>query len=326
MASFEQHRQGAEETGHAHILGRHRGLRSGHHGQRSDVPRHFVTSLVKRGKEGEVGSHGSVESTRQEEGLARRYVTHGQQIRRFADAEGGHCRRLAPHGEVATNDRDVVHGARVLHPGEHLLCDIGGTNDRVDDSERDRTHCGEVVDIGEHGGKTGSPGIGLDERRKHGLAAHDDVSAGSRHECAVVAGARKPVGGTQRLRNHLNRRFLLHAGMIPKRLYHALQRGHVYTKLRNAQRLVHRAGSAPVSRTAMVVKCTGIEYRRWHVTAWSVGRSDRTAKPRLTGLTHVIDLGVPIEHVRGQLDVVADYVDIWKFGFGTSYLDPTVDK
>ncbi len=62
------------------------------------------------------------------------------------------------------------------------------------------------------------------------------------------------------------------------------------------------------------------------MTPWSVGRRDRTAKPRLSGLTHVIDTGVPIEHVRGLLDVTAEYTDIWKFGFGTSFLDPTIDK
>lgn len=59
---------------------------------------------------------------------------------------------------------------------------------------------------------------------------------------------------------------------------------------------------------------------------WSVGRSDRTTRPRSRGLTHVIDTGLPIEHLRGQLDVIADYTDIWKFGFGTSYLDPTAAK
>ena len=62
------------------------------------------------------------------------------------------------------------------------------------------------------------------------------------------------------------------------------------------------------------------------MTPWSIGRTDRTTKPRESGLTHVIDTGVPIEHLRGQLDVIGDYADIWKFGFGTSYLDPTVDK
>lgn len=60
--------------------------------------------------------------------------------------------------------------------------------------------------------------------------------------------------------------------------------------------------------------------------SWSVGRLDRTAKPRRQGLTHVIDTGVPIEDLRGRLDIIAEYTDIWKFGFGTSYLDPTAAK
>ncbi len=62
------------------------------------------------------------------------------------------------------------------------------------------------------------------------------------------------------------------------------------------------------------------------MTPWSIGRRDRTAKPRHRGVTHVIDTGVPIEHLRGQLDVVGDFSDVWKFGFGTSYLDPTAAK
>jgi len=62
------------------------------------------------------------------------------------------------------------------------------------------------------------------------------------------------------------------------------------------------------------------------MTSWSVGRDDRLAKPRRWGLTHVIDTGVPIEHLRGLLDMMAEYADIWKFGFGTSYLDPTLAK
>ena len=62
------------------------------------------------------------------------------------------------------------------------------------------------------------------------------------------------------------------------------------------------------------------------MTSWSVGRLDRTAKPRLQGLTHVIDTGVPIEDLRGRLDMIAEYTDIWKFGFGTGYLDPTAAR
>lgn len=48
----------------------------------------------------------------------------------------------------------------------------------------------------------------------------------------------------------------------------------------------------------------------------------RTAKPRERGITHVIDKGVPIADVEAVLDVCAPYVDIWKFGWGTAYLDP----
>lgn len=62
------------------------------------------------------------------------------------------------------------------------------------------------------------------------------------------------------------------------------------------------------------------------MTPWSVGRHDRTTRPRRRGLTHVIDTGLPIELLRGRLDVIAHYTDIWKFGFGTSYLDPTAAK
>ena len=62
------------------------------------------------------------------------------------------------------------------------------------------------------------------------------------------------------------------------------------------------------------------------MTSWSVGRRDRSSKPRRLGITHILDTGVPLEHLRGRLDVIAGYADIWKFGFGTSYLDPTAMK
>lgn len=60
--------------------------------------------------------------------------------------------------------------------------------------------------------------------------------------------------------------------------------------------------------------------------ALTLGRGDRSRSPRSVGLTHVIDTGLPLEQARSLLEVVADFVDIWKFGFGTSYLDPTAAK
>jgi phosphosulfolactate synthase len=50
----------------------------------------------------------------------------------------------------------------------------------------------------------------------------------------------------------------------------------------------------------------------------------RTAKPRGTGITHVLDRGLPLEHCAGLLDAGGAYIDVWKFGWGISYLDPNL--
>jgi phosphosulfolactate synthase len=48
----------------------------------------------------------------------------------------------------------------------------------------------------------------------------------------------------------------------------------------------------------------------------------RTAKPRCRGITHVLDNGLPVAAVRDLLSVCGAYVDVWKLGWGTAYLDP----
>ena len=48
----------------------------------------------------------------------------------------------------------------------------------------------------------------------------------------------------------------------------------------------------------------------------------RTAKPRRTGITHVLDRGIPLPQAADMLDLNGAYVDVWKFGWGISYLDP----
>ena len=50
----------------------------------------------------------------------------------------------------------------------------------------------------------------------------------------------------------------------------------------------------------------------------------RPAKPRQTGLTHVLDKGTTIGALAGVLDMAADHLDVWKFGWGTAYVDPTL--
>jgi phosphosulfolactate synthase len=48
----------------------------------------------------------------------------------------------------------------------------------------------------------------------------------------------------------------------------------------------------------------------------------RAAKPRGTGITHVLDRGSPLAHTADLLETAGPYVDVWKFGWGISYLDP----
>jgi phosphosulfolactate synthase len=50
----------------------------------------------------------------------------------------------------------------------------------------------------------------------------------------------------------------------------------------------------------------------------------RPAKPRSSGLTHVFDDGIPPRGVHDLLTMTGRWVDVWKFGFGTAYLDPTL--
>ena len=52
----------------------------------------------------------------------------------------------------------------------------------------------------------------------------------------------------------------------------------------------------------------------------------RSRKPRTAGLTHVLDKGLPLDQVRGLLRVYTPYVDIWKFGWGTAYVDRGLDR
>lgn len=47
----------------------------------------------------------------------------------------------------------------------------------------------------------------------------------------------------------------------------------------------------------------------------------RPAKPRATGITHVLDKGLPALQTGALLEASGGFIDIWKFGWGTAYLD-----
>ncbi len=48
---------------------------------------------------------------------------------------------------------------------------------------------------------------------------------------------------------------------------------------------------------------------------------ERSAKPRTVGLTHVLDKGMTVDSARATLTAAAAHIDVWKFGWGTAYLD-----
>jgi len=50
----------------------------------------------------------------------------------------------------------------------------------------------------------------------------------------------------------------------------------------------------------------------------------RATKPRGTGITHVLDRGLPLAQVADLLAMNESYIDVWKLGWGISYLDPTL--
>jgi phosphosulfolactate synthase len=53
---------------------------------------------------------------------------------------------------------------------------------------------------------------------------------------------------------------------------------------------------------------------------------ERSTKPRSAGLTHVLDKGRTIESTRSALTAAGDCIDVWKFGWGTAYLDNALEE
>ena len=52
----------------------------------------------------------------------------------------------------------------------------------------------------------------------------------------------------------------------------------------------------------------------------------RSPKPRVKGLTHVIDKGMNLRDIEGLFDTAGEYVDIVKLGWGTSYVTRNLEK
>jgi phosphosulfolactate synthase len=52
----------------------------------------------------------------------------------------------------------------------------------------------------------------------------------------------------------------------------------------------------------------------------------RSRKPRQDGLTHVIDKGMSLRDIEGLFETAADFVDIVKLGWGTSYVTRNLEE
>jgi phosphosulfolactate synthase len=52
----------------------------------------------------------------------------------------------------------------------------------------------------------------------------------------------------------------------------------------------------------------------------------RSPKPRVRGLTHVIDKGMNLRDIEGLFDTAGQYVDVVKLGWGTSYVTNNLEK
>lgn len=50
----------------------------------------------------------------------------------------------------------------------------------------------------------------------------------------------------------------------------------------------------------------------------------RTSKPRRYGISHVLDNGMSVAEVEQRLRAAAANIDVWKLGWGTAYLDPSL--
>jgi phosphosulfolactate synthase len=53
---------------------------------------------------------------------------------------------------------------------------------------------------------------------------------------------------------------------------------------------------------------------------------ERAAKPRSVGLTHVLDKGMSVLATESALAASAQYIDVWKFGWGLAYVDAALTE
>ena len=99
---------------------------------------------------------------------------------------------------------------------------------------------------------------------------------------------------------------------------------------RQGLRAAHRRHRRP-RRARSTATCRTAPRRSWRSSMPGfndgfLGVPARPGKPRQVGLTHVIDKGLNLRDIEGLFDTAGEFVDIVKFGWGTSYVTNNLEK
>src|SRR5262249_49249592 len=191
-----------------------------------------------------------------------------------------------------------------------------GPGPGVPQGQRPGPHGRQVVEIGAARGDSRPVGVGGHEAGQDSFPAdHQRVSFGH-NDGAVVPWSRQPVAFAEDLADKADLRLGRDPGMRP----HGLDKG--------ADVLGHAYSLTAPGRVA--ASCPGRPSLHYSVgisiIAIMVGPGfldlpARSVKPRGTGITHVLDRGLPLGYCADLLESAGAYVDVWKFGWGISYLD-----
>ena len=229
----------------------------------------------------------------------------------LAEPEGGDRGLAVVAGEVAADDRDPEEPGGVAHPLEGGPGGLLRGRDGVDDPEGLGAHRHDVVDVGQHGREARAPGVVGDERGPQRLAAGDHRAGRGAHDGAVVSRPAGPVGVPEDLADQADLGLRQQPGVLgddPDDLVQLARHGRSHTAPPRSSRIVGAHLLSDLPSTAMG-------------PASFLTLPSRPPKPRSSGLTHVLDTGVTPAVAADLLGGTAPYVDIWKTGWGTAYVD-----
>ena len=240
-------------------------------------------------------------------GGARPTAPRSARPRPKADSAGGPSLRVRwpPTTGTSYSSRAVAHALQ--HRAGHGL----GADDRVDDGQGPGAHGGQVVDVGEHRGDAGAERVGLHERGQDRLAADDERAPSPSGSTAPSSpGPAEPVGRRRTPRRP--------GRSAPCRA----APGGARTALRRGRRVVRSIRDRTPRVRSLIVDALVYHRDEWPTPDF-LDLPPRSAKPRRRG-AHPRARQGPARGRAGARcwSLAAAYVDVWKLGWGTAYLDP----